>query len=345
MKRRIADLVKMGVLVPVLIVSMAACGAAGAQDKGDEAAGAAQTAVEETKEEKTEEEKTEGEKTEETATQPAEAKVYENKGYKITVPAELADKITVETPEVSEDGVIFDCYETKSVEAAKGTANENMSAGWLFAITERDVDSTRKMLASDYPGEDPIAKAEDGTYLIYHHPTDVRYERATPEEMQKDQAEWEAACAWANDVRENFAADNGLTKVYYNGTSVEAALGKAAFDENAKYTISTTEFGPMEPKDVDPIAFYEKMTNGATYESVNLAENEVPDGEYVVLNFPEDNVRYDFFLAEGSENIIRQVIGAEGSELQEYFYKVTFEDGTSKASAIMNEWYHALAGK
>ena len=154
MKRRIADLVKMGVLVPALIVSMAACGVAGAQNKGDEAAGAAQTtqpaqgeAVEEKKEE--------------TATQPAEGKVYENKGYKITVPAELADKITVETPEVSEDGVLFDCYETKSVEAAKGTANENMSAGWLFAITERDVESTQKMLANDYPGEDPIAKAAD----------------------------------------------------------------------------------------------------------------------------------------------------------------------------------------
>ena len=343
MKRRIADLVKMGVLVPVLIVSMAACGVAGAQNKGDEAACAAQPtqpaqgeAVEEKKDETA---------TQPAETQAAEAKVYENKGYKITVPAELADKITVETPEVSEDGVLFDCYETKSVEAAKGTANENMSAGWLFAITERDVESTQKMLANDYPGEDPIAKAADGTYLIYNHPTDVRYERATPEEMQKDQAEWEAACAWANDVRESFAADNGLTKVYYNGTSVEAALGKAAFDETAKYTISTTEFGPMEPKDVDPIAFYEKMTNGATYESINLAENEVPDGEYVVLNFPEDNVRYDFFLAEGSENIIRQVIGAEGSEQQEYFYKVTFEDGTSKASAIMNEWYHALAGK
>ena len=68
MKRRIADLVKMGVLVPVLIVSMAACGAASAQNKGDEAAGAAQTAQGEAVEEKTEE----------TATQPAEAKVYEN---------------------------------------------------------------------------------------------------------------------------------------------------------------------------------------------------------------------------------------------------------------------------
>ena len=82
-KKRIADLVKIGVLVPALIVSMAACGAASAQDNGGgEAAGAADTTVAEntgdTAEEMTEE-KT-GEKTEETATQPAEGKVYENKG-------------------------------------------------------------------------------------------------------------------------------------------------------------------------------------------------------------------------------------------------------------------------
>ena len=85
------------------------------------------------------------------------------------------------------------------------------------------------------------------------------------------------------------------------------------------------------------------MTNGATYEGIELAENEVPDGEYVVLNFPDENIRYDFFFAEGQENIIRQVNGEEGGEQYEYFYKVTFEDGTSKASEIMNEWYHAIA--
>ena len=335
MKKRIADLVKIGVLVPALVVSMAACGAANAQDKGgDEAAGTAESTV---TEEKTEEKK------DETATQPAEAKVYENKGYKITVPAELADKITVETPEVSEDGVIFNCFETKSVEAAMGTEHENMSAGWLFAITERDEASTREILASDFPGQEPIAKAADGTYFIYDHPTDVRYERATPEEMIKDQEDWDAACEWAVGVRASFAADNGLTKIYYNGTQIEANLGRAAFGKDVKYTISTLEFGPLEPNGVDPVPFYEKMTNGATYESIELAENEVPDGEYVVLNFPDENIRYDFFFAEGQENIIRQVNGEEGGEQYEYFFKVTFEDGTSKASEIMNEWYHALA--
>lgn len=337
MKKRIADLVKIGILVPALIVSMAACGAANAQGKSDDAAGTAETTVKEETGGTTEEKK------EETTAQPAEAKVYENKGLKITVPAELADKITVETPEVSDDGVIFNCYETKSVEAAKGTDHENMSAGWLFAITERDEAKTREILASDYPGQEPIAKAENGTYYIYDHPTDVRYERATPEEMMKDQEEWDAACEWAAGVRASFAADNGLNKIYYNGTQIESALGRAAFGKDVKYTISTLEFGPLEPNGVDPVPYYEKMTNGATYEGIELAENEVPDGEYVVLNFPDENIRYDFFFAEGQENIIRQVNGEEGGEQYEYFFKVTFEDGTSKASEIMNEWYHAIA--
>ena len=338
MKKRIADLVKIGVLVPALIVSMAACGAGNAQGKsGDQKEGAEAAAATEEKVEATEE------KTEETAAQAAEAKVYENKGYKITVPAELADKITVETPGDNDDGIIFSSYETKSVEAAKGTDHENAGAGWLFTITERDETSTRQMLADDSPGQEPVAKAADGTYLIYNHPTDVRYERASTEEMQKDQDEWSAACEWAGSVHDSFAKDNGLTKIYYNATSVEAALGKAAFGENVNYTISTLEFGPLEPNGVDPVPFYEKMTNGTTYESIELAENEVPDGEYVVLNFPDEKVRYDFFFMEGKENIIRQVYGGEDEEQNEYYYQVTFEDGTSKASEIMNEWYHALA--
>ena len=47
MKKRIADLIKIGVLVPALIVSMAACGAAKAQGKSDDAAGTAETTVKE----------------------------------------------------------------------------------------------------------------------------------------------------------------------------------------------------------------------------------------------------------------------------------------------------------
>ena len=329
MKKRFADMIKIGVLVPAIVVSMAACGAANAQGTGSNEAAAAET--KETKAEGTD--------------QAAEAKVYTNGDYKLTVPAELADKITVDTPTESEDGIVFDCYETKSVEAAKGTDHENMSQGWLFGITVRTEEKAHEILANDDAGQEPIARTEDGTYFIYNHPTDVRYERATPEEMAKDQAEWDAACEWAASVRKSFAEENGLTAIIYNGTQVEAALAKIAYGKDVNYTINSLESGVLSPGDVDPLPFYEKLTNGATYEEVSLADNEKPDGEYIVLEFPDDNIRYDFFLMEGKENIIRQVNTVEGGEQYESYYTVTFADGTSKASEIMNEWYHALAQK
>jgi cobalamin biosynthesis protein CbiG len=139
-----------------------------------------------------------------------------------------------------------------------------------------------------------------------------------------------------------FAKENGLTVVGFNNTLVESALAKAAFGKDANYTISTTEHGPLAPNGVDPIPFYERMTKGAVYENVEVAENEVPDGEYVVLTFPDEQVRYDFFFAEGSGNLIRTVQGPEGEDQYTFFTKVTFEDGTSKASEIMHEWYNAI---
>ena len=64
-------------------------------------------------------------------------------------------------------------------------------------------------------------------------------------------------------------------------------------------------------------------------------------GEYAVLAFPDEEIRFDFLFAEGSENIIRMVVGPEGSE-EEYYTEVTFDDGTTKASEVMHEWYNAL---
>ena len=162
------------------------------------------------------------------------------------------------------------------------------------------------------------------------------------EDMEKDQAEWSAACEWASSVIKTFATENGLTQINFYNTAIESALAKAAYEKDANYTISTLEHGPLAPNGVDPLPFYEKMTKDAVFENIDLAESDVPDGEYVVLTFPDDQVRYDFFFAEGSENIIRQVVGPEGGEQYSYFTKVTFADGTSKASEIMNEWYNAI---
>ena len=341
MKKNFAEKIGIGIIVPAMVISMAACGAAGTQDASAKDAPAAEAAVETTEE-------TSGDASEEkaadtAAVQTAEPVVYEFMGYKMTVPGELADKITVQIPDenANDDRVIFKAFETKSVEAAKAKGAENMGYGLLFGLTIRDENDARLILADGAGGQDPIAKTADGEYIIFNHPTDVRYERETPEEMQKDQDEWTIACEWANSIRENFAQENGLTPVHYNETQVESDLARAAFIEGTNYTISTLEHGPLEPKGVDPVPFYEKMTAGAKYESIEMPNNEGPDGEYVVLNFQDEGIRYDFFLSEGSENIIRLVTSTDGEEY-EYFYRVTFEDGTKKASEIMHEWYDAL---
>ena len=336
MRKNFTDLVKIGIVVPTLIAAMAACGAANAQGTQTE------VKTETTEAAATTENKEAEEKTETPAADAAEAKVYENRGYKLSVPGELADKITVKTPDLNDDGVVFNVYETKSVEAAEAKGNANQGYGWLFTITEREEESARKMMIDAIGGQQPIAVTADGVYLIFNNPTDVRYERATVEDMQKDQDEWSAACEWAASVAKTFAKENGLTEISFNNTLVESALAKAAFDKDANYTISTTEHGPLAPNGVDPLPFYEKMTKGALYEEADIAENEVPDGEYVVLTFPDEQVRYDFFFAEGSENLIRTVQGPEGGEQYTFFTKVTFEDGTSKASEIMHEWYNAI---
>lgn len=341
MKKNIADRVRTVIVVPAMIISLAACGAANAQDTSGAEEAAAETTVETTEE--TTQNAGDEKAADTTAAQTAEPVVYESMGYKLTVPAEMADKITVQIPKESanDDRVILKAFETKSVEAAKAKGAENMGYGLLFGLTIRDENDVRQILADGIGGQDPIAKTADGEYIVFHHPTDVRFERATPEDMMKDQDEWTAACEWANSVRENFAKDNGLTPVHYGETQVEAAIARAAFIEGTNYTISTLEHGPLEPNGVDAAPFYEKMTTGAKYEAVEMPNNEGPDGEYVVLDFPDEGNRYDFFLGEGSENIIRLVVSADGEE-NEYYYQVTFEDGTSKASEIMHEWYDAL---
>ena len=333
MKKNMKKLITAGVLVPAIVLSLAACGSSGntaAQTAGEDSA-AAETAAADTAAAEQGTEET-GEKT------AAVDKVYENKGMKLTVTADMADKITVETPEISEDGVLFDVYETKSVEAGKALGEENLSVGWLFAICERDAESVHKIMYEGYGAEDILAVNGEGTYYVYYHPTDVRYERETPEQMQADQDEWTEACEWADSVKTSFLSENsGLTPVSFGGTVPEQWLARAAYDKSAKYTLSTTEFGPLEPGNVNAEPYFERLTNGAKFE---YAEGEAPDGEYVVLNFPELDTRLDFFLSEEGGNVIRIVWNGEQNE---ELFKVTYADGKTVASQIMQEWYHEIA--
>lgn len=338
---KMMDLFKVGIMVPALVITMAACGNSTAADAAKSAEAPAAEAEAAQEAEVTEAaEAAEAPEAEAKEEEPGVETVYENGGFKMTVPAEFANKVIVETPAESDDGILFEVSEKASVEAAKAKGEDYDGSGWLFAICKRDEESFRQMLCSDMYGEEPIGYDADGNYYAYYHPSDVRYDRETPEQMMADQDEWEKVCEWATGMKQAFIDENeGITPFNWSGTVLEAYLARTAYDKEAVYTISSlmedAAQGPLEPKDVDAVKYFEKLTEDATYE---IVDEEAPDGMYVVLDFPEDEVRFDFFYAEEGKNLIRQVWGD-----YEQVYKVTFADGSKTANDIMVEWYNELA--
>ena len=323
MKKNTKDLLKMGIVVPALILSLAACGASGntTSTPAPEAEAAATTEA--------------AQPAEQTVTEPV---VYENEGMKMTVNSEFVNKVIVNIPESKEDGVLFTVSEKASVEAAKAQGyGEEDGMGWLFAIGRDSEEVVKRMLCDDMSGQVVFAQDADGKYYIFYHPTDVRYNRETPEQMEADQDEWTAVCEWADSMRDAFIAENeGLTAVTYDNSTPAIFIARAALAEDANYTISTTEFGPMAPNGVDGVPYFEKLVKNAKFEYEDREEG--PDGEYVVLSFPEENIRFDFFTAD--KNLVRQVV-TDGDEEYNYYFRATLADD-QQATDVMQEWYNAL---
>jgi predicted small lipoprotein YifL len=329
MKKNTKDLLKMGIVVPALVLSLAACGASGTTSTPASEAGEAAT------------EETVVTTEEADAAEAAEPVTYENEGMKMTVPGEFADKVIVTIPESKEDGVLFTVSEKASVDAAvaMGESAED-GYGWLFAIGKLGEEEVNRMLCNDMSGQIVFAQNADGEYYIYYHPTDVRYNRETPEQMEADQEDWSAVCAWADSMRDAFIAENeGLTAKSFDNSTPAIYIARAALEEGANFEISTTEFGPMAPNGVDGVPYFEKLVQNAKYEYVDM--EEAPDGEYVVLSFPDDNVRFDFFKADGSKNLIRQVTTTDDEEYS-YYFQATLADESVQAADVMQEWYNAL---
>ncbi len=80
----------------------------------------------------------------------------------------------------------------------------------------------------------------------------------------------------------------------------------------------------------------EKLLEG-TYTFEN--DEEGSDGEYVVLQLPEENTRYDFLF--GDKNLIRKVVTVEDGEYTVLF-RAEFADDTT-ANDVMSAWYDAIA--
>ncbi len=261
-----------------------------------------------------------------------------NDGLTLSIPAEYADLLVVDALQDSEDGMLFTVSEKASIEAAEAMGEDADGAGWLFGIKRVSEDTLHQLLCFDLSGEQVFAGDDDGCYYLFCRPTDVRMIRENSEAMEADMAQWSALNEWASSAPETFLAENaGLTAERRGNSELEICLNRIAYMDDTDYTISSLEFGTMSPDGVDPAPYVEQLTGGVTYEYADVSET--PDGEYVVLDFPEDHMRFDFFFMEGKQNYIRQVWGDENEAL----YLATFDDGETQAAQVMNDWYHAIA--
>lgn len=266
---------------------------------------------------------------------------YENDGMLLMVPGYYDELIYTKVFKEDKEGRLFSCTEAKSVADAWLQNERENGPGWLFTIQRVSKDKLHELLCSEMSGMEVFAKDAGGRYYVFCHPTDVRFVRQDEAAMQRDSKRWQELCEWAGkDVRGEFIETNqGLVPESYDNSNVAIALARVAYANSPqpKYTVSTNQFGPLSPKDAKASKYVEQLIRNVKYEMVDL--EETPDGEYVVLNFPKEELRFDFFKLSGKENYVREVHG-DGYEI---LYKATFTDGVTKASSVMQKWYNELA--
>ena len=266
------------------------------------------------------------------------AQIYENGGLKLLIPLEYNDLLLIETPQNDPNGVLFSVSEKASIEAAKAQGNEYDGIGWLFSIGALTEEAFHEAICYDMSGADVFAKDADGQYYMYCHPTDVRLVREEYSDQESIQ-QWMTLSEWAATAPDTFLAENpGLTAEKCGNTALDMYLARVAYMDGVNYTVSATEYGPMDGSGFDASSYAEHLTNGVTFEPAD--DSEAPDGEYIVLSFPDDDIRFDFFWAEGKEHYIRQVWSGDN----EMLYRAVFENGdhASDTSNIMSAWYNAL---
>ena len=254
--------------------------------------------------------------------------LYENGGLRLEIQPKYNDLISVETPAEDENGILFTVAETASQEAGGYEG-----AGWLFSVAKVSEARLHEMLGADMSGRDVFARDYEGNYYVYYHPTDVRYERATAEEMTRDAAQWTMLNEWAAGVPEQLIGTNGLENVSFGNTEVEISLARAAWAEGTGATLSTTEFGPVDAALADGTPYVMFVLQSPFWETDPA---ETPDGEYVALQLPGEDTRLDFFFAPGG--YVRLVRGED-----EKLFQAMWTDENVSCADAMQGWYYAAA--
>ncbi|MBR4720231.1 MAG: S-layer homology domain-containing protein [Clostridia bacterium] len=237
-----------------------------------------------------------------------------------------------------EENVIV-VYEKASQDAAEAMDEDTEGAGELCRIVRVTEDKLHSLLSGDMSGIKVFAKDTYGKYYLFCTPTDVRIVRQTNEELSDAMEQWSELNEWARGELCNEILSNSseLIPVNFTNTELDMYLARIAYDKYTDYTISSAEFGELNPGNVDTKPYVERLLGGTF---VELEDIGAPEGEYITLNFPKDEVRFDFFIA--NKNLVREVHGES-----ETIYKRGFNnsEGGINNTDIIQEWYYALAEK
>lgn len=266
---------------------------------------------------------------------PAVDDVYENGVLQLTVPAEYKDLVVVTTP--SEGSELFNVAEKASVEAAqKQTPGEDWGAGWLFSISRVDVDEMHRLLCSDLNVDFFFAKDDDGYYL-FSRPSDVRFVREDYSNIpEEDLTQWSALNEWAMTVPDSFVNKNpSVTAHMRSNTMLDQFLNRIAYEDALVYTLSSTEFGPLAPVGNAGNEALTKLLEEMTFEAADLCS--IPDGEYYVLNFPDEAVQFRIY--SGMANYVSYTFGESG----DYCLIGSFAPDGASVHDVFGQWYDALA--
>ena len=236
--------------------------------------------------------------------------MFENEGLRLPVSEDMRDAVIVKTDEA---GRIFSVYEKASVEAAErlraaeaGTDPGNTGEGWLFGIELVNEAQLHEMLCSDMSGADVFARTADGGAYLYLHPTDVRMVRDGDDAYgQQDRAAWAAATEWAAGMPGRLVEENALTAYRRSNTELDMVLARILYRGDVHYELTSLAHGTFTPNAAEAAPCMEALAD-LTYEYADASQT--PDGEYIVMNLPDEDTRFDFFLG-GDGSYVRKVRG------------------------------------
>ena len=259
-------------------------------------------------------------------------------GPELTIPESIAEELLVKT---GEKDMIVSVYEKASVEAAAVVGDPD-GAGWLFSIGTVGPERLHTMLCGDMSGAEVFAADDEGNVYVFYHPTDVRLVREGGAYSDDVIRRWTELNEWAATVPAAYLKENpALSARTYDNSEPAMALSRAAYGKAGTYTLSSLQYGqhgPLSPKGTDAAPFVERLIRNAKYTPTDDAET--PDGEYIVLYLPEDDLRLDFFLTGRTGNYVRL---SNGRGVGARLYQVMLSDGEAPVSDIAQEWVEALA--